>query len=119
MDINDKEDILSQLKDKLPQKEYDTLKDYVFETQANLFPENTKLISCQHEIVFSINANVLEENEEGEPVGSKEMCVRTYHIPVPEGLDYQEYLNSFFKFFEDLLLQTLDRSKPKEANNNE
>jgi hypothetical protein len=117
MDINNNESILRQLKDKLPETDYNTLKDYLFDREADLFPETTKLISCPHEIIFTINANVVEENEEGETKGSKELCVRTYHIPVPTDVDYTEYMNSFFAFFEDLLLQTIDKTNQKDQQN--
>jgi hypothetical protein len=59
-----------------------------------------KLISCRHEIIFDIIANVLEENDLGETVGTKEICVKKYHIPVPSNKDYNEYMQVFFSYLE-------------------
>ena len=65
-----------------------------------LLESTEKLISCRHEIVFDITANVLEENDVGETVGTKEICVKKYHIPVPSNKDYNEYMKAFFSYLE-------------------
>jgi len=65
-----------------------------------LLESTEKLISCRHEIIFDITANVLEENDLGEPVGTKEICVKKYHIPVPSNKDYNEYMQVFFSYLE-------------------
>ena len=55
-----------------------------------------KLIDCPHEIVFTVNANVLMQNEKGEHIGTEEICVKNYHIPVPIDQDYHIFMKSFF-----------------------
>lgn len=69
-----------------------------------------KLIECQHEIIFKITANVLQQNDDGELTSSKEICHKNYHIPVPSGSPYKEYMDSFFTFLENCLLESADKS---------
>lgn len=58
--------------------------------------ENEKLLDCRHEIVITITAKVLEQDEKGEPVGAKEICKQNYHVPVPQNKHYHEYMDGFF-----------------------
>jgi hypothetical protein len=69
-----------------------------------------KLIQCTHEIVFTVTARVLEENLKGEIIGEKEVCIKTYHIPVPIDKDYNNYMSTFFKYLEDKMIETIDHS---------
>lgn len=71
--------------------------------QQNLSGEPEKLSNATHEIVFNITANVLEENEKGEKLGSKHICTKYYHIPVPLDGDYKVFMEAFFKFLESSL----------------
>jgi hypothetical protein len=107
-----KDDILDNLEKILEKDEFEEIKQR-FETQLNLFPESTKLISCPHEIVFSVTANVLEENKEGQSVGSVELLSQTYHMPVPEDKNYIDFVNAFMEFFEKTMAESYN-----EANKN-
>jgi hypothetical protein len=84
--------------------------------EQNLDGSVEKLIDCKHEIVFSIVANVLEENEKGETVKSKRICSKNYHIPVPEGVDYDMYMDSFFSFLENCLAESAKQADPEPEN---
>lgn len=72
-----------------------------------------KILICPHEIVITVIANVLEENEKGETIGSKDICQKNYHIPVPATHDYNEYMNAFFSHLENCIEQSA-----KNATNN-
>ena len=72
--------------------------------------ELEKVISCPHEIVFTVNANVLTENEKGELTGTKEICVKNYHIPVPIDRDYKEYMSAFFQYIEDQIIDCIKKT---------
>lgn len=82
---------------------------------------NSKLIECRHEIVISVIAHVLEDDDEGQTIGSKEICKKNYHIPVPSNKDYHEYMNGFFQFLEGCMSSSVNQldSDNKEENNNE
>jgi len=67
------------------------------------FEDKKKLIQCSHEIVFSINASVLMENEKGELTGTREICTKNYHIPVPIDKDYEIFMKTFFDYIENCL----------------
>jgi hypothetical protein len=108
-DLN-KEDILEKVNSIFHQLNGDSLSGHLFE-------DNTKLISCRHEIIFNINANVLEENELGETVGSKAICTKNYHIPVPSDKDYNEYMDSFFSFLENCISQAAIKSNEETKTN--
>lgn len=58
--------------------------------------EHEKLLDCRHEIIITVTAKVLEQDEVGNPVGTKEICKQNYHIPVPQNKDYHEYMGGFF-----------------------
>jgi hypothetical protein len=72
-----------------------------------------KLIDCAHEIVFSVEANILEQNEKHENIKSTMIHKTTFHMPVPEKCDPAEYMKVFIKHFEECLIQT-----KKEENSN-
>lgn len=99
------EEILSNLEDFLPTDDLDFIKQR-FDTQLNCFPEDTKLIACPHEIVFTITANVLAEDKEGQTVDSVELSTRTYHMPVPADKDYSHFMESFMSFFEKAMIDS-------------
>jgi hypothetical protein len=71
--------------------------------------DHEKLIECRHEIVISVLANVMEEDDTGQTVGSKEICKKNYHIPVPPNKDYQEYLSGFFNFLEGCMSSSVEQ----------
>jgi hypothetical protein len=62
-----------------------------------------KLLDCPHEIIFSVNATVMSQNEKGEHVGTKQICTKNYHIPVPIGKDYDTFMQIFFNHIEKSL----------------
>jgi hypothetical protein len=74
------------------------------------FDNNKKLIKCPHEIVFSINASVLMENEKGELVGTREVCSKNFHIPVPIDKDYEIFMKTFFDYIEGCLTNGIQES---------
>jgi len=72
--------------------------------------KSKKLISCPHEIIFTISASVLAENLKGEITEEKEISIKTFHIPVPIDKDYKHYMATFFKYLEDKLIEGVDHS---------
>lgn len=77
---------------------------------------HAKLIDCRHEIVISVMAHVIEEDDIGQTIGSKEICKKNYHIPVPSNRDYHEYLDGFFKFFENCMSSSAQQQSPVKEN---
>tara|TARA_E500000331_G_C16892085_1_gene555205 strand:- start:54 stop:362 length:309 start_codon:yes stop_codon:yes gene_type:complete len=65
-----------------------------------------KLIDAPHEIVFTVEANILEQNEKHENVSSKLIHKRNFHMAVPENKDALEYMEGFLQHFEKCLLRT-------------
>ena len=110
-----KDDVLDNLEKILNKDEFEEIK-HRFETQLNLFPESTKLISCDHEIIFSVTANVLEENKEGQNVGSVELLSQTYHMPVPKDKYYIDFVNAFMEFFEKTMADSYNEAGKNTAN---
>jgi len=109
------DDILDNLKKILDKDEFEEIK-HRFETQLNLFPESTKLISCPHEIVFSVTANVLEEDKEGQNVGSVQLLSQTYHMPVPQDKNYVDFVNAFMEFFEKTIQDSYNDANKNTVN---
>lgn len=73
--------------------------------QLNQKPK--KLIDCAHEIVFTVTANVLMENEKREIIGTEEVCTKNFHIPVPVDKDYKVFMKAFFEHIEKCLLTSI------------
>ena len=80
---------------------------------GEIFEEQTKLTTAPHEILIKVNANVLEQNEKGEYVGSKGMFEQNYHIPVPTGVVYGDYVDSFFGFIKTAIIDTITKTDDK------
>lgn len=78
-----------------------------------------KLIDCPHEIIFTINAKVLAQNEKGELIDTREICVKNYHIPVPIDKDYKNYMAIFFKYLEDKMIDAVDYSNKNSQDKKE
>jgi hypothetical protein len=107
-------DLLERFKELLnDDKEFNTFKNKKYE---DLMLEPKKLISCQHEIIFNVTANVMEENEKGETVRTKEICSKNYHIPVPPDQDYNLYMKTFFSFLEECLANSANNASEKKTN---
>lgn len=100
---------LDRLEQNLPKDSFEFYKRQ-FDQQLEMFPETTKLIDCQHEIVFSMNINALEQDADGRSVGSAELRTSTYHIPVPSGADYKEYIDAFMQHFEKAMITAADNT---------
>lgn len=109
------EEIVSNLEDLLSSDDLELIKNR-FDTQLNCFPEDTKLISCAHEIVFTITANVLAENKEGQTLDSVELLTNTYHMPVPEKQDYNKFLEAFLSFFEQAMIDAHQKASETPDN---
>lgn len=78
-----------------------------------------KLIDCPHEIIFTINAKVLAQNEKGELIDTREISVKNYHIPVPIDKDYKNYMAIFFKYLEDRMVDAVDYSNKNSQDKKE
>lgn len=123
MDINEPE-LLRENIDRLKNLTKQDVDDILFAKKkfSNPIKEDSleKLIDCAHEIVFSINANVLMQNEKGEHVGTREICVKNYHIPVPIDKDYNNYMSVFFEYLEKKIIESIadtnKTAKDKEDN---
>lgn len=81
--------------------------------------ENQKLFDCRHEIVFSIVANVIEQDDAGQAVASRHICRKNYHIPVPATKDYNEYMGAFFEFLEQALADSAKKANEIKDKSNE
>lgn len=77
-----------------------------------------KLLVCPHEIVFTVIAHILEENEKGELIASKEICQKNYHIPVPPQSDYNKYMDTFFKHIEKCISSSAKHATKESENTN-
>jgi maltose-binding protein MalE len=77
---------------------------------ANEIDENQKLFDSRHEIIFSITANVVEQDDTGQAVASRHICRKNYHIPVPATKDYNEYMTAFFDFLEKCLSDSANQA---------
>lgn len=80
---------------------------------GEIFEDQSKLTTAPHEILIKVNANVLEQNEKGEYVGSKGMFEQNYHIPVPTGVLYGDYVDSFFAFIKEAIIDTINKTDDK------
>ena len=104
-------------------KEFNSLFDQVTGSvnslDPNLIAGKKKLISCRHEIIFNINARVVEEDETGNPVAIRSIATKNYHIPVPSDKDYDVFMNTFFEFLESCLADSTkySMSTNKESTN--
>lgn len=78
-----------------------------------------KMIDCPHEIIFTINARVLAQNEKGELIDTREISVKNYHIPVPIDKDYKNYMSIFFKYLEDKMIDAIDYSNTNSQDKKE
>lgn len=70
--------------------------------------DGAKLIDCRHEILIKVTAHVIEQDVAGTTVGTKEICQKNYHIPVPESKDHNIYLSGFFDFLEGCMSQSAE-----------
>jgi hypothetical protein len=102
-------ELIKNMKDLHP----DSIKDVLGMASAQygeIFEDQAKLTTAPHEILIKVNANVLEQNEKGEYVGSKGMFEQNYHIPVPTGVVYGDYVDSFFGFIKEAIIDTINKT---------
>lgn len=104
------QNILNEKLKELENLSIEELKDILNMKNDYEFEHNKKLIPCAHEIVFTINASVLTENEKGELTGTQEVCSKNFHIPVPIDKDYEVFMKTFFDYIENCLLNGIQES---------
>lgn len=113
MDVSDNyKHIIEQLKQLNP-GEIKDLFDYSQGQYAEIFEEQKKVTDTAHEIVFKLTANVLEQNEKGEYTKSKGMFEQNYHIPVPIGTVAKDYVDAFFDFIKQQIIDGIDAADKK------
>jgi hypothetical protein len=83
-------------------------------------PDDTpqKKIDCPHELLFTISATAMEQNDKGEAVSTREICTKNYHIPVPIDKDYNKFMTTFFEYLEAKLLESVNHAYNNEESNN-
>ena len=70
-----------------------------------------QLTDAAHEIVFSVESSIFEQNEKRENTKLKKIHKTNFHIPVPEGDDAIEYMQIFLKHFQESLVNTAKELK--------
>jgi len=86
----------------------DKIEDFVYKLYEGLnhnpahkaLLDDKKLIACRHEIVISVNARVMEEDDSGEEIGTVQICEQNYRIPVPSNKDHNVFMKAFFDHLE-------------------
>ncbi|NBW09732.1 MAG: hypothetical protein EBR82_17085 [Caulobacteraceae bacterium] len=100
-------------------KNFEQLAKLQYEDIVN-YSQPKKLTGAPHEILFDVTATVMEENEKGEIIGTKELCNQQYHIPVPIDQNYEIFMRTFFMYIEESLLKASDKAYSQgEPNTNE
>lgn len=69
-----------------------------------------KLIDCPREIVFKLEGTVYNQNSKQEVIATEAIFDQSYHIPVPSGVNYQEYIQYFINHFVSCLEKTASQS---------
>lgn len=100
----DKEKILDTVSRIAEQYRMDGLSDQINESYK-------KLIDCKHEIVIVLTAHVLTQDDFGQVDGTREICKHNYHVPVPAGKDYHEYLEGFFNHLRQCISTSANHSE--------
>ena len=77
--------------------------------------DGAKLIDCRHEIVIAVLATVMEQDDEGNVVGTKAIAKKNYHIPVPSNVNHEDYLDGFFNFLENCMSKSAVNTEEKIA----
>jgi hypothetical protein len=102
--------LIENMKNLHPDEIKDVLESASSHQYQEIFEDQTKLTTAPHEILIKVNANVLEQNEKGEYTGSKGMFEQNYHIPVPTGVLYGDYVDSFFSFIKEAIIDTINKT---------
>ena len=103
-------------------KAIDTILDGILKQHSlsnEISQEYEKLLECRHEIVITVNAKVLEQDETGNVVGINEICKQNYHVPVPQNKNYHEYMAGFFNKLQKSIMESDKEAteKASEINN--
>lgn len=113
MDTNNTSSISDEDKKDIDSVVEGVLKQYSLANEIS--QEYEKLLDCRHEIVITVTAKVLEQDETGNPVGMKEICKQNYHIPVPQNKHYHEYMAGFFEHLQKCIM-TSDHQATEQAS---
>ena len=108
LDIDSISEAIEKDIEQLLNSQYQSVLD---DTQPN------KLTDSPHEIMFDVTAHVMEENTKGEIVGTKQICTKKYHIPVPIDQDYHLFMSAFFSHVENCLSQSIEKTSNNESSN--
>lgn len=81
--------------------------------------EYEKLLECRHELVITVNAKVLEQDETGNVVGINEICKQNYHVPVPQNKNYHEYMAGFFNRLQKCIMESDKEATDKASEIND
>ena len=104
---------------------YETIQKQIEQSQGLQYAElndivnNSKATNNPYEIVFDITAKVLQENEKGEIVSTKEIMTKNFFIPVPMEKDYNTFMGSFFSYLEKHILEAANQAYETEGQTNE
>lgn len=72
----------------------------------SFFIDETKLSDCKFELVFNITASLLEQDNTGNLLNTKNMYSQNYHIPIPDEKNHKIFLDTFFKYLETHILES-------------
>jgi hypothetical protein len=70
------------------------------------FVDENKLSECKFELVFSLTASLLEQDDTGNVINTKNMYTQNYHIPIPDEKNHKIFLDTFFKYLEGHILES-------------
>ena len=99
-------------------KEIDTILEGLLKQNSlsnEISQEYEKLLECPHELVITVNAKVLEQDETGNVVGINEICKQNYHVPVPQNKHYHEYMEGFFNKLHKCIMES-DKEATEKAS---
>ena len=68
-----------------------------------------QLTDAAHEIIFSVESSIFEQNEKRENAKLKKIHKTNFHMPVPEGKDAMKYMDGFLQHFQQCLLNTEEK----------
>jgi hypothetical protein len=103
MDINLQQQLVDYIQN-LSDNELKSIIDFKNETQPE--KEIDKVFHSAHEIIFNVTATVMIQNEKQEITGAREICNKLYHIPVPIDKNYKEYMDVFFAYLEEKIVDS-------------
>ena len=96
MDVNIEQQIKDIMED--PEKRSEFLQYDELDTSPK------KITDAAHEVVFSVECSIFEQNEKRENTNLKKLYKRNFHMPVPETSDANEYMEKFLQHFQQSLI---------------